>query len=178
MVSDEQGEKPTRRWTNPKTVHEISESKNIDSEKFGEDLLNEGKAVEVYGQMFTDETDAAKFLKQKIREEKSNIFSTGKKPRLKLSAVGRKNAGVLDAQRARSDSYVPIIEKEIARITHRLDSSEIEGYERGRLERDRAELEARLVKHNTNRSICVDTLNKLYAPKSKQDTGGKSPETG
>jgi len=165
-----------RRWTNPKTVHEISESKKIDSEKFGEDLLNEGKAVEVYGQMFTDETDAAKFLKQKIREEKSNIFSTGKKPRLKLSAVGRENAGVLDAQRARSDSYIPKIEKAIASTKHQLESGEIEGFERGRLERDLANFEVRLVKHQANQSICVDTLNKIYAPKSKQDSGGKSPE--
>ena len=177
-MPNEKQSKKERKWSNPKTVEELASLMKLDAKKFGDDLSADGKAVEVYGQKFADERDTEKFLKRKIREEKSNIFSTGKKPRLKLSAVGRENAGVLDAQRARSDSYVPKIEKEIASIKYQLESGEIEGFERGRLERDLAGLEARLVKHQANQSICVDTLNKLYAPKSKQDTGGKSPETG
>ena len=174
MNPKEQGKK-RRKWTDPKTVREISESKKLDSEKFGDDLINDGKAFEIYGQTFTDEADAERFLKRKIREEKSK-YPAKKKHRLQLSGVGRKNAGVLDAQLARSDIHVPKIEKAIARIKYRLESGEVEGYERGRLERDLKEFEVRLATHGTNQGICVETLNKLFIPKSGQSTEGDAPE--
>ena len=150
------------RWSDPKTVKKAAEEREIDPREFGKDLLEKGQALEVYGTQITNDSDADRGFKRKIKEadEKRKLSQNG--PRLKLAKVGKSRSGVLDGQIARAVIHSPKIERKIADIEMKLLDDNLPEYKRGRLELKLKNLKSRLNTHAENSNISAERLNELF----------------
>ena len=155
------------RWSKRKTVTEKADELQVDPKQYGKALKEQGGAVKVFNQDFTNEKDAERVFKrelnQKVEERKRSIFG----PRKKLAEVEIEDAGVLDMQIVRSLKNMGNTQRQIANIKSKLVTGEMEDYEQGRLERKLEKLELSLMKNEENKAISNKRLNELYPSKTQ-----------
>ena len=179
-MAEKPNQKKRRKWSLTDTVTRVSEPDGLDAVEFGEDLTISGLAVEVYGQKFTDPAEAERFKQRKIREARGEVNKKLSTPNTPLTEISESDSGVLDMQIARAEYYLPLIKKEMKSIEAQLQKNDLEPFQRGRLERDRDNLQSRKDKHMTNVNACKDRLNQIFESveeaEIEDNTEGESPE--